>query len=62
MVRDAGNVREVREEQPKKARLSMLVSVVGSVISVSEVQHVNACWPMVVMSVGSTHRERVLQL
>ena len=55
-------MREVREEQPKKARLSMLVSVVGSVISVSEVQHVNACWPMVVMSVGSTHRERELQL
>jgi len=38
----------------------MLVSVEGSVISVSEVHSRNACWPMVVMPVESTHRERDL--
>ena len=40
----------------------MLVSVVGSVISVSEVHSRKACRPMVAMPLGSMHRERELQL
>ena len=58
---DAGNVREVREEQPEKARSPMLVSVAGSVSSASEMHSSKALVPMVTRPLGSTHLERELQ-
>ena len=61
VVRDVGNVREVRAEHPKKALSPMLVSVAGSVSSASEVHRAKAFRPMVTTPLGSTHLETELQ-
>ena len=53
MVRVAGRVKEVREEQPRKALLSMVVArAAGMLRSMREQQSRNAPWPIVVWPAG----------